>query len=310
MERMKEKILITGSEGLIGNRVRRDLVAQGYDVVGLDLRPCTFGTNGTVGNIMDPDLVKNLAADCSGIIHLAAVSRVIDGQKDPALCHAVNVEGTNNILSAALKANKNPWIIYASSREVYGDVYQLSAKEDTPIRPVNIYGRSKAEAEDNVHNHFAKHDARGVVLRFSNVYGDVAYDYADRVVPAFAGAVALGRNIRIDGSGNSFDFTHLHDTASGILKVVDLLGKTEKSLAPIHFLTGRETTLGELADLACSYGIGSSQKIEAPSRDYDVSNFYGSPQRAKDVLGWVPSLYIEEGLRLLVEDFKKLRVAA
>lgn len=307
---MKEKILITGSEGLIGNSIKRKLMTQGYDIIGLDLKVCTFGNRGIIGNIMDADLLKNLASDCVGIIHLAAVSRVIDGQRNPDLCSAVNIDGTNNVLSAALSGSKNPWVIYASSREVYGDVHHLPAKENTPLKPVNIYGRTKATAEDNVHDHFEKYQMKGSILRFSNVYGDKAYDYEDRVVPAFASASATGRDIRIDGSDNSFDFTHLSDTVEGISRVVTLLGKSEKYISPVHFLTGQETTLGELADMACAYGIGRTQKLEAPSRDYDVSNFYGSPQRAKELLGWEPLIMIDQGLQMLVEDFKRMKEAA
>lgn len=303
-----KKILITGSEGLIGNRIRRDLVTAGYEVVGLDTKACTYGA-GVQADILDAENLEKTARDCHGIIHLAAVSRVIYGEKDPELCKEVNINGTNNVISAARKSPNNPWIIYASSREVYGEAETLPVSEDFALKPLNVYGRTKAIAEENICRHLEKSQAAGAILRFSNVYGDVVYDHADRVVPAFARCAAYGDDLRVDGKDNSFDFTHLLDTADGIMKTVQKLD-SGKSLPPIHFLTGRQTTLDELSKLSCALGSGRSKIIEAPSRNYDVSQFYGSPQRAKDLLDWQPTILIDEGIKMMVQDYKGLLKAA
>jgi len=102
-----------------------------------------------------------------GVVHLAAVSRVIDGERDPARCWAVNVEGTRTVVEAAQSSPLRPWVIYASSREVYGQPSALPASEDCDRAPLNVYGRSKVAAEDLVTASGLAH----AIVRFSNVYG-------------------------------------------------------------------------------------------------------------------------------------------
>ena len=71
-------------------------------------------------------------AGVDGVIHLAAVSRVVWGQKNPELCWETNVTGVQNVLDAAREASSRPWVISASSREVYGEAEHLPVSEDMP----------------------------------------------------------------------------------------------------------------------------------------------------------------------------------
>src|SRR5262245_43535210 len=95
---MDRGILITGSEGLVGSALRRRLAMRGDSVVGLDLRA---PSNGGRGDVRDASDVHGAMAMCRGVVHLAAVSRVILGERDPALCKATNIGGTRNVLDAA-----------------------------------------------------------------------------------------------------------------------------------------------------------------------------------------------------------------
>jgi nucleoside-diphosphate-sugar epimerase len=139
-------ILVTGSSGLIGAALTRALHHAGYAVRGLDLR----GHGADRGDIRHREQVERALDGCVGVIHLAAVSRVIDGERDPEACWETNVTGTGTVLEAALDRVRRPWVVYASSREVYGEPPSLPAGEDAPLAPVNIYGRSKVAAEDQV----------------------------------------------------------------------------------------------------------------------------------------------------------------
>lgn len=78
-----------------------------------------------------------------GVIHLAAISRVIDGHKNPELCNETNVIGTENILSIIGKGMVKPWIIFSSSREVYGESKIFPVEENFKKNPINIYGVTK-----------------------------------------------------------------------------------------------------------------------------------------------------------------------
>ena len=289
----RRTILVTGSEGLIGTALVRTLSDAGFDARGFDLR----ARGDAHGDILDLDALSRRIEGCAGVVHLAAVSRVIDGERNADLCWRTNVEGTRHVLDAALRHGR-PWVVYGSSREVYGQPPSLPAGEDTPIVPVNVYGRSKVEAERLV----ARADLPSAMLRFSNVYG-VTADHLDRVVPAFARQAVEGLPLRVDGADHTFDFTHLSDTVRGIMAVVASL-EAGRALPPIHLLTGVPTTLGELAALAVELAESSSLIREAPPRSYDVSSFYGDPSRAEALLDWRAEVPLRVGLARLIADFR------
>lgn len=286
------RVLVTGSHGLIGTALTAALGHHGFTARAFDLRAVGSGH----GDIRARDHLERALDGCVGVVHLAAVSRVIDGERDPAACWHTNVEGTRNVLDAARSQARRPWVVYASSREVYGQPTALPASEDAAREPVNIYGRSKVAAEDLTR----ASDLPTAVVRFSNAYG-WARDHADRVVPAFARQAALGLPLRVDGSGHTFDFTHLDDTVRGLLAVIDRLQRGAE-LPPLHFVTGRPTTLGQLATLAVALAGTASPIHEAPPRSYDVAGFYGDPTRAAEVLGWRAQIELREGLARLIAD--------
>jgi len=215
---------------------------------------------------------------------------------------STNVPGLRNVLRCIAASQRRPWLIFASSREVYGQPDQLPVTEDCPLQPINIYGQSKVEGEKLVGA--ARDDGlRTAIVRLSNVFG-CPRDYPDRVVPAFARAVVEGSPLRVDGAGNTFDFTHIDDVTRGLVKVIELLSIGETAPPPIHFVTGSPTTLGELADLATTIAGSHSAIYAAPARSFDVARFYGDPARARSLLGWTPRIPLDQGLAQLIDDFR------
>ena len=222
---MSHRILITGSSGLVGSALWLALQTRGIEVRGLDLR----GRGVDAGDVRDVEHVHAAVQDCDGVIQLAAVSRVIWAERDPALCRETNVDGLRNVLEAALQSRRRPWLLFASSREVYGQPTRLPATEDAPLRPVNTYGRSKVEGERMVEA--AKTEGlRAAIIRLSNVFGSTT-DHADRVVPAFARAAARGLPLRVEGAEHTFDFTHMDDVTRGILALVELSARRTRGAA-------------------------------------------------------------------------------
>lgn len=297
---------ITGSEGLIGSALRPVLEELGYSVARLDVRLAPHHDG--YGDVRDFIAVQRFVGGCAGVVHLAGVSRVVWGERDPDRCIEANVGGTSNVLRAATEARHQPWVLFASSREVYGEPTALPVVEDALPRPVNVYGESKLAAERAVFSARGSGLTTGVV-RLSNVYGSTR-DYPDRVVPAFARAAAEGSDLRVDGSDHLFDFTHVDDATRGIATMVDLLDTGARSLPAIHLLTGRGTTLRELAELAIAAGGRRARVVIAPSRTYDVARFVGDPTRALSLLGWRAARSIEDGVRGLVTAFTRETVLA
>lgn len=294
------RVVITGSEGLVGRSLRSALAGCGVAVAGLDV----LGAGGEKGDVQDAGRVAAALAGCHGVVHLAAVSRVVWGERDPERCRDTNVGGVRNVIEAAERQPHPPWLIFASSREVYGQPERLPAAEDAPLRPVNVYGRSKVEGERMVRE-AQRRGLRAATVRLSNVYG-ATEDHVDRVVPAFARAAVLGSPLRVDGAGHTFDFTHIDDTTRGIVALAGLLANGQAAPPPIQLLTGRPTSLGELAALAVHVAGGERSPVRpAPPRPYDVSHFYGSPARARKLLGWAPRVGLREGLERLIGDFRR-----
>jgi UDP-glucose 4-epimerase len=288
------RILVTGAAGLIGRAVTPVLRAGGAIVVPFDLKSLP------PRDITDDAALRDALRDVDGIIHLAGVSRVIDGERNPDLCRRTNVEATRALLQLALERDRVPWFIQASSREVYGQQAVLPVAEDAPLSPRNVYARSKVEVE-RLTNAARGNGMATAIVRFSNVFGDTL-DHADRVVPAFARAAGLGGTVRVDGAACTFDFTHVSDVADGVVRVVRLLCDGERALPPIHFVAGRQTSLGELAELAIKHGVVTRQ--EAPARSFDVHRFCGDPRRAQALLGWRATTPLESGFARLVEAYR------
>jgi nucleoside-diphosphate-sugar epimerase len=294
-------ILVTGSSGLIGAALSSALGARGYDVRAMDIRKQPSADK--QGDVRDFEQVLDAVSGCRGIIHLAAVSRVAWGERDPQRCQAVNVQGTANVIRAALAAPSRPWIVFASSREVYGEPASLPVSEDHALRPMNVYARSKARGEELM-DQAREAGLAMATVRFSNVYGSV-HDHADRVVPAFCRGAAAGGELVVCGLEHVFDFTHLEDTVRGLLAIVQALEDGE-TLPAIHLVSGVGTTLAQLAALANRAGGQRARIVDAPERDYDVARFVGDPERAQRLLGWRATITIEEGVRELVKRFARM----
>lgn len=305
-----ERILITGSSGLIGRALIAKMSLAGLRPIRFDIREAAAPA---LDDLRDHLALERAVAGATGIVHLGGVSRVIWGERFPDLCHAVNVEATRNILDLALSSRHRPWFVYASSREVYGQQSVLPALETAPLQPLNTYARSKVAAEKLVSAARAAGLSTATV-RFSSVYGDID-DHADRVVPAFASAAACGGTMRIDGPNCAFDFTHVDDVAAGLMKICSALASGEKKMPTLHFVSGVKTTLQELAELAADLGPGPTQISLSPPRTFDIQEFCGNPSRASEVLGWRTAITLRAGVGKLIEEFKgcsstRLRTAA
>lgn len=287
------RLLVTGSAGLIGRRLTTRLRAGGHEVIGYDLR---LGG----GDIRDSDALRVAMAGCAGVIHLAAIARVAWGEADPGLCHAVNVESTAHVLEGALALSAAPWVLFASSREVYGDPDRVPVGEDAPLAPVNAYGRSKVLGEQLVGAARGR-GLRAAVVRLSNVYGALN-DHPDRAVPALLWRALAGQDLCITGADTFFDFVHVDDCVRGLLAVAGQLEAGEGAVPAVHLASRRATTLGDLARSVLAVTESNSGVSIGAARGFDVRGFCGDPARARAVLGWTAEIALEEGIGKLMAE--------
>lgn len=298
------KIVVTGARGLIGRAVMRSLQRLALPVLAIDQQFCSEGMQ---GNILDSHWLRACLTRCRGIIHLAAVSRVVWGEMQPELCWQVNVIGTQQILEIANQQPTPPWIIYSSSREVYGQQTTFPVTENVTPQPLNQYARSKLAAEKLLQQ-YQHQGLRIAILRFSSVYGS-ASDYSDRVIPAFCLNALKEKSLRIDGLENTFDFTHVEDVVNGILNAIYLLERNPKHLPPIHLTTGVGTALFGVVSLLEEILEKKIHYKEHTQRDYDVHQFVGDPSRAKQVLHWQAKINLKDGLRNLLKQYQKIDIS-
>lgn len=284
-------ILITGSQGLIGRHLGAFLEVSGQEVRRFDI------TRDPAEDVRDPLALARALQGVEGVIHLAAISRVARAEAAPLECEATNVTAVGHLLRLCLEQSTRPWAIFASSREVYGEPERLPVGEGDALAPLNVYGRSKARGEALM----ARAAEAGLianVCRLSNVYG-CPLDHADRVVTAFAGAAARGGVMRVDGARCCFDFTCVGDVVSAIALLAQASAAGDRP-TPVQFVSGRGTTLMDLALLARSFGRAPVTIAEAPARAYDVGRFIGDPRAASERLGWKATTPLEEGVEALV----------
>lgn len=288
------RILMTGSHGLVGTVMAGALAGRGDVVVPFDV------IADPADDIRDRDRLARALEGCDGIVHLAAMSRVAWGESHPALTHDINVEGTRAVIDVAMSARPRPWLLFASSREIYGNPVERIIDETAPTAPVNHYGRSKAAGEDLV-NAARVGGMRTAMLRLSNVYGG-RRDHPDRAVPALVARALAGEDLTITGADNYFDFVHVEDTVAGLIAAMEQLESGESALPAMHLATGRDTSLGQLAELAIRATASGSRIIPVAARAFDVAGFCGRPDRARELLGWLPTVSIEEGVRRVAQD--------
>jgi nucleoside-diphosphate-sugar epimerase len=285
------RVLVTGSSGLVGAALARSLKDQGVEVVPFDCRD-----GAATADIRNRAALDDAIAGCDGVIHLAAVSRVAWGESAPDLCNAVNVTGTSNVIAAATAAPGKPWLLFASSREVYGRLDTIPADERAPLRPANVYGKSKIDGEICV-SRAREGGLRAAVIRLSNVYGALN-DHPDRAVPSLLWAAMHNRDLTISGADTYFDFVHVDDCVRGIIALMARLADG-KVTDPVHLVSGKATNLLELAVLARSVTESASEIIVKAARPFDVPGFVGDPRRAVEVLDWWATISLRSGLERL-----------
>jgi UDP-glucose 4-epimerase len=238
------------------------------------------------------------------VIHQAALPSVQRSIEDPAETDAVNVGGFVALLKAAHERRVRR-VVAASSSSVYGDTPTLPKIEAMPVAPLSPYAMSKVAAEGYARVFARTFGLPTVSLRYFNVFGprqDPTSAYA-AVIPAFVDALLSGRRPRVYGTGEqSRDFTYIDNVVQANLAACT---RGEGLGEAVNIAGGSQCTLLDLlAALGRATGTTPDPQF-LPRRPGDVMHSYAEIGAARSLLGYHPSVGLDEGLARTVEHFKR-----
>ncbi len=297
-------VFFTGGAGFIGMNVMPMLLEKGYKVRLYD--SMTYRANRDEVEALvatgDVELIENdvryggsvqrAIKGCTHAIHFATVS-INKSIADPDESIDINMVGNHNVIAAAA-AEGVERLVYASSASVYGDPPSLPMYEDGPLDPLTPYCISKLAGEQLCAFYERQKQLSWIALRFFNVYGpgQKTSAYYTSVINHFVGRVARGEPPVIDGKGEqSMDFIHVHDIARAVVAALE----APSGNLPINVGTGIDTSIAEVARILIKAIDADVEPIFNP-RDVLVSRRAASIDRAREVLGWEPTISVEDGL--------------
>jgi len=302
------KVLVTGGAGFIGSHVTDVFLDAGHEVWALDdlssgrrenLRP---EVRLVVADIRSPDAARMVEAERFDVLcHLAAQMDVRRSVTDPRFDADVNVAGFLNLLEAARKSGVRKVVFSSTGGAIYGEQDVYPAPETHPTRPVSPYGVSKASGELYLGYYRAQYGLRSTALRYANVYGPRQNPHGEAgVVAVFSERLLRGDGCTVNGTGEQTrDFVFGPDVARA-----NLLAATGDVEGPVNVGTGIETDVNRLyALLARAAGVERPAQ-HAPAKPGEQLRSSVDPSRAAKVLGWRPTVVLEEGLRRTVDWFR------
>src|SRR3954469_12310679 len=299
--------LVTGGAGFIGSNLVRALLARGDEVRVLDNFSTGHASNlsGLDVEIVEGDIrsferVSTAVRGTDVVFHQGALPSVPRSIQDPLTSNAVSVEGTLNVLLAARDHDVRR-VVVASSSSVYGDTPGMPRRETQPVGPLAPYAVSKLAVEQYSLVANRVYDVETVALRYFNVFGerqDPNSGYA-AVIPKFIRLMLDGERPVIFGDGHtSRDFTHVENVVQANLAAAE--SETARGLA-INIAMGEAHTLNELVTTLNEL-LGTDLEPEyAEARRGDVPESLADVSRARDLLGYNPTVDWVTGLRRTIE---------
>ncbi|GAA4584372.1 SDR family oxidoreductase [Planotetraspora phitsanulokensis] len=306
------RILVTGGAGFIGANLCRTLTTRPeVDSITVldDLSSgnvdnlADVGVDFVTGSILDRELLAELMAGVTHVIHLAARPSVPRSLIDPIASHTANATGTLHVLEAC--RDTKPHVILASSSSVYGDCPEPYKHEDLPTRPLSPYGVSKLATEAYALAYAESFGLPVLPFRFFNVYGPMqAADHAyAAVIPAFVSAALHGRPLPIYGDGNQArDFTYVGSVTHVL---ADAAVRRVTSRKPVNLAFGTRVSLLRLKDVLETILDRPIETDFLPPRTGDIRESQASSRLLLGLFPAVRPVPLEEGLRLTVTWLEK-----
>lgn len=299
-----KRILVTGGAGFIGSTLVRELLEEDADVIVFDnfiygdksnLEEVNSRIETIVGDVLSWRLAEVIQSyQPEFVFHLAAEPYIPHCYENPEKFLDTNIKGTLNVLMAC-KVAKVKRIVLFSTSEVYGTAKYVPIDENHPTLPLSTYAVSKLAADRLSYVFSHEHKLPVVIVRPFNAYGP--RETQPYVIPEIISQLTRGNKVKLGNVKARRDFTYVQDTAKGVIKVL-------KSNIPFGSVIniGSNSTVS-IEELACIIGnILQHDKIEieieqSRLRPLDVTCLQCDYSKARKMVGWKPTVDIEEGLR-------------
>jgi nucleoside-diphosphate-sugar epimerase len=296
--------LVTGGAGFIGSHLAEALVRGGHDVRVAD--SLITGKRRNIehlpavefleGDLADFGFATRAVSGMDYVLHQAAIPSVPRSVKDPLASNRANVDATLNVLVAARDAGVKR-LVFAGSSSEYGNAPTLPKVEDMPPSPLSPYALQKVIGTQYCQMFTRLYGFETVVIRYFNVFGprqDPGSPYSG-VISLFSTALIEGHQPIIYGDGEQTrDFTYVANVVDGVLRACaapDAAGEA------INVACGTRISLNELLRVMNRVVGTDLQPIYKEERAGDVRDSQADITKAKRLLGYTPSVSLEEGLR-------------
>lgn len=312
------RISVTGGAGFIGSHLCEYLLKQGHEVVCLD--NFSTGTKENIAPLLDNHNFKFFHCDIKDmaklveifkqeaielVYHYAAIVGVKRTLENPKEVLEVNINGTVNVLEAALKSGCQK-VVNISSSEVYGNPVEVPEKEDSPKNVDLPYAISKLLTEKYAQIYYEKYGLKTTSMRLFNVYGprqnSTPYGF---VVGIFIKWVLQDKPPIIYGDGfQTRDFNYIGDC---IIPTV-IAGESDAGNGMVfNIAAGKPITILDLAELIIEICDKNSKLKPAfePERDFEIRHRFADISKMRTVLGYKPQYDLKKGLKLTVEWYKQ-----
>ncbi len=298
------KILITGGAGFIGSNLAPYLASLGHDLVVLDdlsagqvLPSLPANVEFHRGDFTDRRTLAECLVDVEVVIHLAAISGVVDSIVDPDRCFATNVAGTFRLLEAARRVRVKQFVNASTAGAILGEIIPPISEAMAPS-PLSPYGASKLASEGFCSAYTASFGLPCLSLRFSNVYGPHSA-HKKSVVAAFIKRALNDEPLVIYGDGTQRrDYLYVGDLVRGIAAAIE-----QRVNGTFQLGSGTPTSLLELIR-ALETIVGRELQIRRePRRAGEVHSTWCDIRRAQEEFGYAAPTALVDGLRAVWKWF-------
>jgi nucleoside-diphosphate-sugar epimerase len=303
--------LVTGGAGFIGSHLTEELVRRGHSVRVADNLVTGKQSNldhisdvdVRIGDLADLEFAGSAVEGVDFVLHQAAIPSVPRSVKDPITSNRANVDATLNVLVASRDAGVRR-LVFAGSSSAYGDTPTLPKHEDMPDRPLSPYALQKVIGEQYLRMFTALYGLETVSIRYFNVFGprqDPSSPYSG-VISVFATALLEDRSPTVYGDGEQTrDFTYVANVVDGVLRACEAPGVSGQT---INVATGGRISLNTLYETMRRMAGADVQPIYTGPRAGDVRDSQADITRARQLLGYEPTVSFDEGLRLTLDWYR------